>query len=68
MPVAPIDRWIETPTASIEVTAPQEVALYTKMFDHLRKPALYGAAARQRIIRAIEDLAGDEPVSGTTGR
>lgn len=48
---------LETPTASIEVTTPQEVALYAKMFDHLRKPALYGRDARQLIIHALEELA-----------
>jgi transcriptional regulator with XRE-family HTH domain len=45
---------LETPTASIEVTAPQEVALYTKMFDHLRKPAVYGRDARELVKRALE--------------
>jgi transcriptional regulator with XRE-family HTH domain len=48
---------LDTPTAGIEVTAPQEVAMYAKMFDHLRKPALYGRDARRLIINAVDDLA-----------
>jgi len=47
---------LETPTASIEVTRPQEVDLYTRMFAHLQGTALFGAAARTLIIRALEEL------------
>ena len=47
---------LETPTASIEVTRPQEIELYTKMFEHLKAPALYGAAARALIIKALGEL------------
>ncbi len=47
---------LETPTASIEVTRPQEVALYTAMFEQLRKSALHGAEARSLIIRALSEL------------
>lgn len=47
---------LETPTASIEVTRPQEIELYARMFDHLRASALYGAAARALIIRALGEL------------
>src|SRR6266852_1375449 len=35
----------ETPTASIEVTRPHEIELYTRMFEHLKAPAVYGQAA-----------------------
>ena len=42
---------LETPTASIEVTRPQEIDLYTRMFEHLKASACYGAAARALIIR-----------------
>ena len=37
---------LETPTASIEVTRPQEIELYARMFEHLKASAVYGAAAR----------------------
>lgn len=47
---------LETPTASIEVTAPQEVAMYAKMFDTLRKPALYGPDARRLIINVLDEI------------
>jgi len=47
---------LETPAASIEVTRPQEIELYTKMFEHLKAPALYGAAARALIIKALGEL------------
>jgi hypothetical protein len=47
---------LETPTASVEVTRPQEIELYARMFDHLQAPALYGSAARALIIKALEEL------------
>ena len=37
---------LETPTASIEVTRPQEIELYARMFEHLKTSALYGPTAR----------------------
>lgn len=47
---------LETPTASIEVTRPQEIELYAGMFDHLRGAAAFGAGARGLIIRALGEL------------
>jgi transcriptional regulator with XRE-family HTH domain len=47
---------LETPTASIEVTRPQEIQLYTRMFDHLKSSAVHGAAARTLIVRALGEL------------
>jgi hypothetical protein len=47
---------LETPTASIEVTRPQEVDLYTRMFEHLEGAAVFGAGARGLIIRALGEL------------
>jgi hypothetical protein len=47
---------LETPTASIEVTRPQEVELYARMFELLRKSAVYGKPARRLINRAIDEL------------
>ena len=47
---------LETPTASIEVTRPQEIELYARMFEHLKATAVYGAAARALIIKALSEL------------
>jgi transcriptional regulator with XRE-family HTH domain len=47
---------LETPTASIEVTRPQEIELYARMFEHLKGAAAYGATARALIIRALGEL------------
>ncbi|MGH3278546.1 MAG: helix-turn-helix domain-containing protein [Trebonia sp.] len=47
---------LETPTASIEVTRPQEIELYARMFEHLKAAAVYGAAARTLIVRAFGEL------------
>lgn len=47
---------LETPTASIEVTRPQEVELYARMFEHLKAAAVFGGAARGLIVRALSEL------------
>lgn len=47
---------LETPTASIEVTRPQEIALYARMFDHLKAAAVYGREARALIRKSLNDL------------
>lgn len=44
---------LETPTASIEVTQPQEIHLYARMFDVLKNSAVYGHDARELIRAAI---------------
>lgn len=51
---------LETPTAAIKVTRPQEIALYARMFDQLRDEAVHGAAAR-RIITAITENSTPPP-------
>jgi transcriptional regulator with XRE-family HTH domain len=48
---------LETPTASIEVTRPNEVELYGRLFERLQTTAVYGAAARAIIGRTLEELA-----------
>jgi transcriptional regulator with XRE-family HTH domain len=48
---------LETPTASIEVTRPQEIDQYARMFGVLAAPALYGRAAREVVTRIIGELA-----------
>ena len=47
---------LETPTASIEVTRPHEVELYTRMFEALKAPAVYGPAARRLITQTLHEL------------
>jgi transcriptional regulator with XRE-family HTH domain len=47
---------VETPTASIEVTRPQEIELYTRMFEHLNTAAVYGKPARAIIKTVIDEL------------
>ena len=47
---------LETPTASIEVNRPHEVALYARMFEALKAPAVHGADARRLIIQCLNEL------------
>ena len=47
---------LEIPTASIEITRPGEVELYTRMFGHLNDAAIGGAGARKLIVRALREL------------
>jgi hypothetical protein len=50
---------LETPTASIEVTRPQEQALYARMFDVLKASALFGEAARQLVTATLDELSAN---------
>jgi len=62
--IATIGFWIfdskavalETPTAAIKVTRPQEIGRYAAMFKQLQKEAIYGQAARQLIARILATL------------
>jgi transcriptional regulator with XRE-family HTH domain len=62
--IATIGFWIfdnnavalETPTAAVKVTRPQEIARYVAMFDHLQKEAVHGYDARQLIAGVLADL------------
>lgn len=47
---------LETPTAAIKVTRPQEIALYAAMFDQLQSEAVYGHDARQLVAKILADL------------
>jgi hypothetical protein len=49
---------VELLSARVVVTQPREVALYIKAFAALADLAVYGPAARARIISAIEALDG----------
>jgi transcriptional regulator with XRE-family HTH domain len=50
---------VETPTASLEVTQPREIALYARMFEQLQQAAVYGQAARIIVTDALATLGGD---------
>jgi transcriptional regulator with XRE-family HTH domain len=62
--VANIGFWIfdnnavalETPTAGIKVTRPQEIARYVALFDLLQKEAVYGHEARRLVARVLASL------------
>ncbi|MFI1241476.1 helix-turn-helix domain-containing protein [Nocardia salmonicida] len=47
---------LETPTASIQVSQPAEIGLYARMFEELKRSAVYGREARQLIVTALDDL------------
>ncbi|MFD7290881.1 helix-turn-helix domain-containing protein [Streptomyces sp. NPDC059863] len=47
---------VELISARVTHTQPSEIALYTKAFETLRSMAVYGAAARALIVRAIDAL------------
>jgi transcriptional regulator with XRE-family HTH domain len=47
---------LETPTASIEVTQPQELDLYSRMFETLKTSAVYGKPARALITTTLDEL------------
>jgi hypothetical protein len=47
---------LETPTASIEVTQPQEIHLYARMFEVLKTAAVYGRDARSLIVAVLNEL------------
>ncbi|WP_367326263.1 helix-turn-helix domain-containing protein [Streptomyces sp. HUAS ZL42] len=47
---------IELISAEVNITQPSEIALYIKAFEQLRSMAVYGAAARAMIVKAIEAL------------
>lgn len=44
---------LETPTAAIKVTRPQEIGRYVAMFERLRAEAVYGPEARQLIASVL---------------
>ncbi len=62
--IATIGFWIfdenavalETPTAAIKITRPNEIAQYAAMFDHLHHEAVHGYQARQLIAAVLAGL------------
>ncbi|WP_433891045.1 DUF5753 domain-containing protein [Streptomyces sp. CA-111067] len=47
---------VELLSAQVNVTQPSEIALYLQAFEQLRQMAVYGADARELIVRAIDAL------------
>lgn len=47
---------LETPTASIVVERPDEIALYGRMFETLGRSAVRGADARALVLAAVDDI------------
>jgi transcriptional regulator with XRE-family HTH domain len=47
---------LETPTASIDVSRPQEIELYARMFERLSASAVHGKDARALIAKAMDEL------------
>jgi transcriptional regulator with XRE-family HTH domain len=52
---------LEIPTASIEVTRPEEIGLYVKMFGHLEAAAVHGDEAQALIIKALDEMPPPAP-------
>jgi transcriptional regulator with XRE-family HTH domain len=52
---------IETYSAALNLAQPQEIELYSSVFDELSAAASYGRAARAIITRVIDDLAQQLP-------
>jgi transcriptional regulator with XRE-family HTH domain len=55
----------ESYSAEINLRQPQEIELYTGIFEHLAAVASYGAAARAIITRVMEELAAEAESSGS---
>ena len=47
---------VEAVSARVRITQPSEIALYLKAFEQLRGMAVYGAEARELVLRAIQAL------------
>lgn len=55
---------VETFSAELNLAQPQEISLYSGIFDSLAAVASYGRAARAIINRVIDDLAPEAPEDG----
>jgi hypothetical protein len=47
---------VETLTAGLEISTPEEVDIYIKVFDQMRQAALFGADAVELIIKARDEF------------
>jgi hypothetical protein len=54
---------VETFSAELNLTQPQEIALYGRVFDSLAAVASYDRAARTIITRAVDDLLAEPPTN-----
>ena len=54
---------LETPSAAIEVTRPEEIKQYSLMFEHLYAAAVHGDEARNLVEKALADLRVSNPES-----
>ena len=52
---------VETYSAGLHLAQPQEIQLYSRIFDQLAQAASYGRAARAVITNVIDDLATELP-------
>jgi transcriptional regulator with XRE-family HTH domain len=49
---------VETVSASLTITQPRDIALYARVFEQLKRSAVYGRDARRLIGQALHDLSG----------
>lgn len=56
---------IETYSAELNLAQPQEIALYSSIFEQLAGGASYGSAARAIITRVMDELAADRGDTGS---
>jgi hypothetical protein len=56
---------IETFSAELNLAQPQEIELYSGIFDQMAAVASYGRAARAIVTRVVDDLAPEEPEDGS---
>jgi Domain of unknown function (DUF5753) len=56
---------VETFSAELNLAQPQEIELYSSIFDQMAAVASYGRAARAIVTRAIDDLAPEAPGDGS---
>lgn len=56
---------VETYSAELNLRQPQEIELYSRVFEQHAAVASYGAAARTIIARVMEELAAEAEVSGS---
>jgi hypothetical protein len=61
----PIGVMVETFSAELNLAQPQEIELYSGIFDSLAAAASYGRAARSIITHVVDDLAAEMPENGT---
>jgi transcriptional regulator with XRE-family HTH domain len=56
---------VETYSAELNLAQPQEIEIYSAVFDQLAAVASYGTEARAILLRVIDDLAAQRPKNGS---